>query len=498
MTYHTTAKGLAALGRNGDSMLMHVNPQEVAALSHILGPVSVNPKTGLPEAYSWTNMLGSIVGGLGSFGVGAALEPMIGDLVGDSGLFSDVLKKAVPAVAGAGIGAAIGGATGGKAGAMGGALQGGLSGGIGAYASDDVLGSGTPTPPANNVQAVEQQLNTNAANTATTQLQDSYNTSNALSSGYKPSDFLSSEGPSATGVDVSKYIESGASSPAGYLDKVPDSAGGVQQIPKTTLSGQTPSGTSNFLNNLSTVGHNALSSGGMDNFGDYLPYLFQAGLIGNTVTAQQQGKTITQQNQQRMANYAHAQRVQAQNLAQQTYAGYASGGGVHMQSQGPLPVSVHIPEQLVEKVKDSGGLSTFLHGQRMATDNYATGGYVNTQPFNAQDFYPQSRIASAQPYAAAGNTSVVNTLAHGASFAHGGLIDGDGDGMSDSIDADINGEEPVRVADGEYTVPKHIVDMIGTERLDKLLKDVRKAAFGTDKQIKQNAALNAAKAGLGV
>jgi hypothetical protein len=478
MTYHTTAKGLAALGRNGDSMLMHVNPQEVAALSHILGPISVNPKTGLPEAYSWTNMLGSVVGGLGSFGVGAALEPVIGDLVGDSGLFSDVLKKAIPAVAGAGIGAAIGGATGGKAGAMGGAAQGALSGGIGAYASDDVLGSGT--------QATGDQTKLNQL------------------TGNPPTSDNMSRAP----------VESTPSGDLSDMDKLRQLTGETQSsinasaksLP-TTSTGQSTSqgagtdgtgGTSNFLNNLSTVGHNALSSGGMDNFGDYLPYLFQAGLIGNTVTAQQQGKTITQQNQQRMADYAHAQQVQAQNLAQQTYAGYASGGGVHMQNQGPLPVSVHIPEQLVEKVKDSGGLSTFLQGQRMNADNYATGGYVNTQPFNSQDFYPQSRIASAQPYAAAGNTSVVNTLANGASFAHGGLIDGDGDGMSDSIDASINGEEPVRVADGEYTIPKHIVDMIGTERLDKLLKDVRKAAFGTDKQIKQNAALNAAKAGLGV
>jgi hypothetical protein len=479
MTYHTTAKGLAALGRNGDSMLMHVNPQEVAALSHILGPISVNPKTGLPEAYSWTNMLGSVVGGLGSFGVGAALEPVIGDLVGDSGLFSDVLKKAVPAVAGAGIGAAIGGATGGKAGAMGGAAQGALSGGIGAYASDDVLGSGT-TPPANNVQAVEQQANKDATTSTANAL---YNTSDAKPNLYKPS-ILDENPPSVTSMPVSASADYKPNVGTNY----------TLQSAGTDGTG----GTSNFLNNLNTVGHNALSSGGMDNFSDYLPYLFQAGLIGNTVTAQQQGKTITQQNQQRMADYAHAQQVQAQNLAQQTYAGYASGGGVHMQNQGPLPVSVHIPEQLVEKVKDSGGLSTFLQGQRMNADNYATGGYVNTQPFNAQDFYPQSRIASAQPYAAAGNTSVVNTLANGASFAHGGLIDGDGDGMSDSIDASINGEEPVRVADGEYTIPKHVVDMIGTERLDKLLKDVRKAAFGTDKQIKQNAALNAAKAGLGV
>ena len=59
-------------------------------------------------------------------------------------------------------------------------------------------------------------------------------------------------------------------------------------------------------------------------------------------------------------------------------------------------------------------------------------------------------------------------------MAQGGLIDGEGDGMSDDIDADIEGQEPVRVADGEYVIPRHIVDMIGTDRLDDLLKQVRR------------------------
>ena len=70
--------------------------------------------------------------------------------------------------------------------------------------------------------------------------------------------------------------------------------------------------------------------------------------------------------------------------------------------------------------------------------------------------------------------------------------------MSDDIPANIEGQEEVRVADGEYVVPRHIVDMIGVDRLDELLKQVRRAAHGKDTQIREGAGLKAAKMELGL
>jgi hypothetical protein len=68
MATNQLAKGLASLGRNGDSMLMHVTPREVAGLSHLAksmgGEITVNPHTGLPEAGFFdflTNMLPTAV-----------------------------------------------------------------------------------------------------------------------------------------------------------------------------------------------------------------------------------------------------------------------------------------------------------------------------------------------------------------------------------------------------------------------------------------------------
>ena len=44
------AQGLASLGRHGDNMLLHVNPEELEGLSSLMN-ITYNPITGLPEAF---------------------------------------------------------------------------------------------------------------------------------------------------------------------------------------------------------------------------------------------------------------------------------------------------------------------------------------------------------------------------------------------------------------------------------------------------------------
>jgi hypothetical protein len=58
------AQHLASQGRNGDSMLVHMNPSEVAALNSIR-PLTTNPHTGLPEAFDLSDIIGPLLG-LGS------------------------------------------------------------------------------------------------------------------------------------------------------------------------------------------------------------------------------------------------------------------------------------------------------------------------------------------------------------------------------------------------------------------------------------------------
>jgi hypothetical protein len=87
------AKSLEKHGRKGDTMLMHVNPTELQVLESMLGKTTVNPTTGLPEAFSWKKLLA----GLGVVGAGA-LTAFTG------GAAAPLLA---PALAAAGIGTSI-------------------------------------------------------------------------------------------------------------------------------------------------------------------------------------------------------------------------------------------------------------------------------------------------------------------------------------------------------------------------------------------------------
>jgi hypothetical protein len=80
------------------------------------------------------------------------------------------------------------------------------------------------------------------------------------------------------------------------------------------------------------------------------------------------------------------------------------------------------------------------------------------------------------------------------------MLDGPGDGMSDDIPANIDGEEEIRLADGEFVVPPDLVRMLGfgdpekgADLLDNLLPIVRQAAHGKKEQIKQDAGKLAAE-----
>ena len=86
----------------------------------------------------------------------------------------------------------------------------------------------------------------------------------------------------------------------------------------------------------------------------------------------------------------------------------------------------------------------------------------------------------------------------GGGFAGGGAIQyaaggkflrGPGDGMSDDIKANINGEQEARLADGEFVIPADVVSHIGNgsseagaDRLYKMMADIRKARTGKTRQ----------------
>ena len=130
------AMELADRGRYGDTTLVHMTPGEVQGLAS-LGQLTINPDTGLPEAFNMKSLL-PIIGGI----AGSFLLPGIGTALGAGALGSTAI--------GAGLGTAAGGLLAGQSlgeAALGGVMSGAMSFGIGSLmGAGDVAGALKPTP----------------------------------------------------------------------------------------------------------------------------------------------------------------------------------------------------------------------------------------------------------------------------------------------------------------------------------------------------------------
>lgn len=129
MPYKPAAQELAKYGRYGDSMLVHMNPVEVAGLASLspTGQLTTNPVTGQPEAFLpfLAPILGSVLGtsflpglasaaGLGGLGATLAASPALAGAIG-SGIATtletgSLEKGLVSGLTGFGLGKALGAA----------------------------------------------------------------------------------------------------------------------------------------------------------------------------------------------------------------------------------------------------------------------------------------------------------------------------------------------------------------------------------------------------
>ena len=127
MSLQLAAKHLAAQGRGPDKQLVHMSPREVAGLQALAmahgGSLSVNPKTGLPEAGFLDSILPAVVGAGLMFATGGASAAAMPGLFG----------LGMPATIGLGVGALQAARTGN--------LQKGLMAGLGAYGGAGLFGA---------------------------------------------------------------------------------------------------------------------------------------------------------------------------------------------------------------------------------------------------------------------------------------------------------------------------------------------------------------------
>jgi hypothetical protein len=117
---------------------------------------------------------------------------------------------------------------------------------------------------------------------------------------------------------------------------------------------------------------------------------------------------------------------------------------------------------------------------------YAEGGITNL----ASGGYDQQVGEDPQPMPMGMASGGIANLG---SYSDGGrMLRGPGDGMSDSIPANISGKRPARLADGEFVVPADVVSHLGNGSTDagaktlySMMDKVRTARTGRKAQGKQ-------------
>lgn len=123
-------------GRHGDTILVHVNPEELAFLKEHFGPGSVNPTTGMPQFNIWDAIL-PIAANILFPGVGGAIGSAISGALGGGQLVSSLAPMIGSALVGGGASALAGGDFG--QGALAGGLSQPLLAALGAGGSSGVL-----------------------------------------------------------------------------------------------------------------------------------------------------------------------------------------------------------------------------------------------------------------------------------------------------------------------------------------------------------------------
>jgi hypothetical protein len=127
------------------------------------------------------------------------------------------------------------------------------------------------------------------------------------------------------------------------------------------------------------------------------------------------------------------------------------------------------PEMALYRYAQQQGIPNAGVDSMMGFDPGATTKWLATQPA------PQGNTYT-------GATPV--KLAQGgiASLAKGRLLNGLGDGVSDSIPASIDGHQPAALADGEYVIPARLVSELGNgstkagaKRLDIMMQRIQQA-----------------------
>lgn len=402
MSLHDAAQHLASQGRYGDSMLVHMNPKEVAGLQALAQQkgtsLTTNPDTGMPEAFGLGDLNPfRIVQGKGEIGESGFGSMLVGAALMAAGM--------PPQLAGLATGAATY--------AMTGDLKQSLGQGLGAYGGASMaggLGVNAPQAPAPVTDAIATPVAPTAAPVAATPAPTVPANYEFASSGM---DFGGSSAPPPTLAAEQAANQVATATPA------PPTPAPATPAPPTEMSTIDRAG--QFVK-------------------DYKWPLAGAGLLALT-QEKPKGVEVEGQHPGYIRPYIYDPATQGLRAIKPVKApGYAAGG---------LPV-----EQMSNA--NAVGMNTGYPQADITGHAYATPWQTPVSQNVVQGTADTGVNRISGQMLAAGGLSDLGAYSDG-----GRLLKGPGDGVSDSIPAVIGGKQPARLADGEFVVPARIVSELG-------------------------------------
>lgn len=475
MSLEVAAKYLAAHGRGPDDQLVHMSGKEVAGLQALAkaagGSLTINPHTGLTEAGFLDDIAPVVIGaGLAYMTGGASLGA---DLAG-SEMLAGLSPEILGGIGGLSNAAIIGGGMG-LAGTVlgGGDLGQGLRYGLGGYGGASLAGmagAGAPTPtPTETATATPgggQAVNTQVAQVAGPTTAQPAITD--FGEGVAPQSFATTSATGAPG--------------ASYFDKALDFAAAnpyttaALALAPSVLNAVKPKGVPTGTSNPQMI----------------RPYTYAS-------------------NQQMPANMIGTRYVPGQDTSERTYFNpqytalppyRAADGGIIALAGGGMAAGGG-PVELMSNQATTGA-NTMYPMANMRTSAFATPSQ-SPQAINMITNMAPSGGGTVDQMSGEPNMQGSRMASGGVtdlgSYSDGGrLLRGPGDGVSDSIPAQIGDKQPARLADGEFVVPARIVSELGNgsteagaRQLYKMLDRVQNARGKTTGKNKVAHNTNAAK-----
>jgi len=459
MSLDKAAKHLAAHGRGPDTELVHMTKDEVKGLQQLAmahgGSLTINPHTGLPEAGFLEQVLPVVAAAAATYLTAGAAAPALGTALGLGTTASGIL-------AGAGAGALIGGATSALQnkdfgqGALTGGIGGALAGGMGAFDAAAPIEAPVngiapavpaapaitpPTSPANvlpgelgdiPVNANNQLLNANGQ-----VLNPPTNTPAPANAGQNWWDKMSTPGKVLVGgtglmAATSLMNQAGNKGPSGE-----------QYDPNSPYRWRLAS---NFQGS-APVRPNPYYHANYGNYAD-----------GGAVEA------MSQANQNQFYPQAQQEHTQFATPTQMPTSAEVVNSGYDPRTETYTGIATRFNGATGSQVKKKkASLTTEAKLKAMDPQDAAVAGLGNAM-YHAQ--MPGETAKGLKPTMNLGDLNLAEG-GHLGSYSDGGrLLKGPGDGVSDSIPAQIGKHQPARLADGEFVVPARIVSELGNGSTD--------------------------------